>query len=573
MVVFWAAVGGLDPVWQGLLSVMILLGLAAFLGTVAEHLRQSAIVGYLIAGTLAGPHAWNLIPSPEVLRQVSELGVALLLFTIGLEFSLPELKRLGRAGLVAGFGQIIVTMGLTMAAVSFWLGWRAAVVVGSMVTMSSTACVLRLLVDRAEMESPHGRLSLAVLLLQDAAVIPLMLAVSLLARTGPWQTAVPKLLSALALGLVVIVLLYLLFQYVAPPLFALQARYRNRDLPILLAMTLALGAAVSAHAVGLSAAMGAFLAGVLLAVSPFAYQVRADVGPVKTVLVTLFFASVGMFGDPVWLIHNWPPVLAAALCIVVGKSLLVALICALAGVRLQFAVATGLTLAQVGEFSFVLATIAYHPAEGRALIDDTTFRTLLSATIVSLLLTPYLIAIAIPAGLWCERVWRLFRRRRLPVPAAGTAAEPSGGETEETTRPIVIVGFGPAGQRVAEELLAHGMNHIVVIDINPDNVAHARRYGLDGVLGDATQIEILEHAEVPQAAAVVLTVPMPQTARFLIQLIRHQAPSAMVIARSRYHIYRWALVQAGAHVVVDEEDEVGQVLARQLLAALQSPGD
>ncbi len=555
-------------VWQGLVSVLILLALAAFLGTLAEHLRQSAIVGYLLAGTLAGPHAWNLIPHPEMLQEVSELGIALLLFTIGLEFSVSDLRRLGRAALWSGLGQIVVTMLVVLPWLSLWLGWKRAFVVGAMVTMSSTACVLRLLADRAEMESPHGKLALAVLLLQDAAVIPLMLVVSLLNRSGAGQGSVPQLLWILLLGSGGVGVLYLVFQHLAPPLMSLQARYRNRDLPILLATSLALGAAVLARAVGLSAALGAFMAGVLLAVSPFAYQVRADVGPMKTVLVTLFFAGVGMFGDPLWFLAHWPQVLVVSGLIIFGKAMITSGICWWAGNPTRFAVATGLALAQVGEFSFVLATIAYQASSGQGLLDEMTFRTLLSATIVSLLVTPYLISVAMPIGIWVERCWvRSTQRVPSDVPTSDST-EAAQEAVPPPHKPIVIVGFGPAGQRVAEELLAHEIRQLIVIDMNPDNVAHGRRYGLQAVVGDATQIEILEHARVPHAAAIVVTIPTPQTSRFLIQLLRKEAPAAMLIVRSRYHIFRWALVQSGAHVVVDEEDEVGQAMARHLLEAL-----
>ena len=614
-----------EPFWSSLLAILLLLGMAAFLGTVAEHLRQSAIVGYLVAGTLIGPNGLRWIADPQPLGQLAELGVALLLFAIGLEFSIQELLRLGRVALWAGAAQVLVTLAVVTGVGSFAVPWKTAFVLACMVTMSSTACVLRVLADRAELELPSGRLSLAILLFQDAAVVPLMLLVSLMGRSGSLQSALQQLGLVVLTGGILVLVLHGLFSYLAPPLFALQARFRNRDLPILLAVALALAAAWLAHRAGFSPAMGAFIAGALLGVSPFANQIRADVGPIKTTLVTLFFASVGMLGDPVWLVRNAGWVAAAVVLVLLVKIVLTSTVACWAGARVRFAVATGISLAQIGEFSLVLATLAYHDRAGGGLLNEHLFRTMISATILTLLLTPYMMAVAGPVSVWSEnrieswlpvlrRVLTLWRRVRRPRPSVSTpgptvqegsaarsthdeglqaASQPvsEGGtavgqpctadlalSTQENDRSpistcplILIIGFGPAGQRVAEDLMARHKSELVVVDLNPENVATARRYGLRTVLGDATQRDILEHAGVRRAAAVVVTVPTPQAARMIIQLVRHESPGAMIFARSRYHVYRWALLHAGAHVVVDEEDGLGHQLAEQVLRAFHEP--
>jgi len=383
-----------------------------------------------------------------------------------------------------------------------------------------------------------------------------------------WQLAV-SLLAAAAL----ISAFYVVLTYLIPPVLLLPTWRRNRDLPILLAIVVALGAAWAAHRLGLSPALGAFVAGVLLAISPFATQIRADVQPLTTVLVTLFFASVGMFADLLWLVQNAALVVGLVVIIVAGKAIIVALLAWLCGQPLRLAVATACCLAQVGEFSFVLATIAHGNGAEGPLLSDEAFRALVTATILTLVLTPYLVAVAPRAGVAIQRLLPRFahgyhRRTGLDEPS------PEEGDRAAKVSPkrgcILIIGFGPAGQRVAEEVLSRETARrpgctIMVVDLNPDNLEVAKRYGLDAQLGDATRPEILEHAGLYDADAVVITVPTSTIVRQLIHLVRQLAPGVLIFARCRYHLHHWLLTSAGAHVVIDEENQVGQRLAQALL--------
>jgi len=568
----FAATG--HDVWHSLLEILLLLGLAMILGAVAEWLRQSAIVGYLIAGTIVGPSVLGLVSEQKDIAHVAELGVALLLFTIGLEFSFQRLMNLGRAPLVAGLFQVALTL-LIGAAVSTAAGLRPgeSVVVGAMVAMSSTACVLRILADRAEIDSPHGRLALGILLVQDAGVIPLMLLVTLLTTGGTLFNLLWQLDLTIISALVLLVGLYVFFTHVAPRLLLFTTWQRNRDLPILLALVMALGAAWAAQRLGLSPALGAFVAGVLLGASPFAVQIRADVEPVKTILVTLFFATVGMFGDAVWLLQNIGLVTIVVAAIVAGKVVITFVAVAVCRRRLQLAGATALCLAQVGEFSFVLATIARGEGVEAGIMSDTVFRAMVMATIISLLITPYLIALAPLADVWLVRLQRGWRARRASAPgppAAQLLSVPPGDESAARDR-IFVFGFGPAGQRAAEDLLAAHHSQLVVVDINPDNTQVAERYGLNALIGDASQSEILQHAKIQRASLVIITIPTPAVSRRLVHLVRHHAPHAMIFVRARYHMHRWQLAHAGADVVVDEEDRVGHELAARVLEMLDEP--
>ncbi|MHB8953445.1 MAG: cation:proton antiporter [Pirellulaceae bacterium] len=559
--------------WNSLTEILLLLGLAMILGAVAELLRQSAIVGYLLAGTIIGPSVLGLVSQQQNIFQIAELGVALLLFTIGLEFSVKRLVSLGKQPLLTGVLQVLLTL-IAGALLSWGVGLQPleSIVVGAMIALSSTACVLRILNDRAEIDSPYGRFSLGILLVQDAAVVPLMLLVTMLTTGGTMLSIVWQLDVALASAVLLIATLYVFFTYAAPGLLKLTNLQRNRDLPILLALVMAMGSAWGAQRLGLSPALGAFVAGVLLGASPFAVQIRADIEPVKTILVTLFFAAVGMFGDAVWFFHHMGLVCTVVLAIVAGKVGLTFLAARMCGVRRQFAAATALCLAQVGEFSFVLATIAHGGGGEETILSDTTFRALVAATIISLLITPYLIAVAPRAGDWFEHAWR--RRRRGAALSVDTPVDShdASANAQPTERDwIFIMGFGPAGQRAAEDLLAAHQNQLVVIDMNTDNILIAERYGLMAHLGDATQSEILEHAGIRRASLIIITVPTPFVSQRLVHLARHHAPGAMIFARARYHMHRWQLTHAGAHVVVDEEDRVGHELAARIREVLREP--
>jgi len=570
-------------VWSVLWDILVLLAMALVLGTLAERLGQSAIVGYLIAGTLVGPNVLGWISTQGELFSIAELGVALLLFSIGLEFSPGRLLKLGSIVLKTGSLQVVLTafIGYTVS-IAYGLGEQEALVVGMMVAMSSTASVLRLLTDRAEIDSQHGRTALGVLLVQDVAVVPMMLLVSIMATGGNWGLIIGKLALALILAALVIGLFYALFNVVAPRLMLLPTWRKNRDLPVLLAVIMATGSAWATHAVGLSPAMGAFAAGVLLAVSPFAVQIRADTRPLATLMVTLFFVSIGMFGDPMWLLGHWPIVTGIVLATVVGKSLIIALLARTFGQPWRYAIASALCLAQVGEFSFVLATIAHSDAVSTALITSTTFHAMVSTTILTLLCTPYLVAAAPLVGARGEQV--MLRWQRLLRPAAAMAGriprdhrarapeEASTGSSAGSDL-IVIVGFGPAGQRTAEGLMDSHREQMVAVDLNPDNIEIAQRYGLKAHLGDATQREILEHAGIYRARVFVVTVPDHTTTRHLIHLVRDLAPDAFIVVRCRYHVLHWELLNAGAHEVVDEEDQLGRRLAAQVRKHVGTPDD
>ena len=558
----------MEPLWNTLLNVLILLLAAMVLGALFERLKQSAILGYLLAGTLVGPNALNWVTGESTdVAAMAELGVSLLLFTIGLEFSWRRLRSMGAVALGGGVLQLIITIVVaTIIAKIFGLTMPAAIVIGAAIALSSTACVLRVLVSRADIESMHGRFSVGILLVQDMAVVPLVLLVSVLASGSGPATITIEIGRTILLAGGLFSAFYLLLNYVVPFALDTATMSRNRELPILLAIVIGLGSAWAAHRLGLSPALGAFAAGLLLAESPYATQIRADIASIRTLLLTLFFASIGMLGNISWIADHWALVLAVVAGSIIGKTLIVWLVLRLMGRTHRNALAAGLCLAQIGEFSFVLATqarLAGGP-DTAALIDDDLFRLLVSTAIATLFVTPYLVGAAPRiAGAVVGVLERAKLVKSLPlVPMHDTLV---------LQDHVILIGFGPAGQAVGETLTEE-QALVAIIDLNRRAVTTARRRGFLAHVGDARKAEVLEHVQVARARAVVVTIPDPASVRHIVALIRTLGPDVPIIARARYHAYRWELQVAGAHVVVDEEQTVGERLAAELEEYLEGDG-
>jgi CPA2 family monovalent cation:H+ antiporter-2 len=547
--------------WTALLDILILLLAAMVLGALCERLKQSAILGYLLAGTLLGPNALNWMPNHQAVSMIAELGVALLLFTIGLEFSWRRLRSIGPIALGGGTLQVLLTGALAAGCcLILGLGGRPAVVVGSVIALSSTACVLRLLVSRAEIDSVHGRNALGILLKQDIAVVPLVLIVTVLGGKGSGVQALWETLRAVGVAALLVGLLYVLMNFIVPRLLRSKDASRNHELPILLAIVTAVGSAWMSHKLGLSPVLGAFVAGILLATSPFAVQIRADVAPLRTLFLTLFFSSIGMLSNPAWIWEHWTLVAAAVAAIVLGKAIVASAVVRLFRYSLAHAVATGICLAQVGEFSIVLATVARHGQ----LISADLFELIIAATIATLFLTPYLVAVAPHIA---TAIGKLSAHGLLEL---STPDDTKIKTDRKLSNHIIIVGFGPAGQQVAQTLMKE-QAALVVVELNPKTAAHALALGLRTYIGNATRTEVMEHLQLVAAGAVTITVPDPATVRQIIACIRSLSPETPIIARSRYHIYRSDSIRAGATTVVDEEVEIGLRIASEAKKILQPP--
>ena len=537
--------------WQLLMELVMLLGGAFVLGALAQRLRQSPIIGYLLAGAILGPLLFNA----EVVNQTAELGVALLLFSIGLEFSFERLLRMGRMAFGGGSVQVAATMVIVTLALVGPLGMAQAVTVGAIVSLSSTAVVMRVLVDRSEVDSVRGRSCLAILLLQDIAIVPLVIMVSLFTPSAADLNIPLHILKigGSAVGLAAI--LYILLHFLVPLLLSMGTLFANRELTVLLALTVALGAAWAAHALDISPALGAFVAGMLLGGSPYATQIRADIGAVRTIMVTLFFASVGMLAKPMWFFTHLHWIIPIALVIVVLKSVIIFITGRLFGLDRQEALATGISLSQIGEFSFVLASAAY----GSGIMGDMAFDLIVSVIILLIFAAPYMVTWAHPIS---GKLNSVLGRSKAPTGSA--ADDPAAGAAQK----VLVIGFGPAGLEVARALKE---KHLipVVVDINPQSIKIGQPMGISVHLGNAAHEDVLLHAGLNHVCMAVVTVPDSRTAEDIVGLLRRLRPTLAIAVRCRYNRHIPDLKKAGADIIVDEELSSGKVLAQHIMSFVQ----
>ena len=535
-------------VWKVLLDIVLLLAGALLLGAVCSRFGQSPLVGYLLAGMLlGGPGSVQLVKEGREIDAVAELGVSLLLFSLGLEFSWARLMELGQRRLISGAVQVAATAVIgALLAVIVGVGVKEAIAVGMMIALSSTACVVRVLLDERELDSVHGRSSLAILLVQDVAVVPLALLMTLLAEGGAPGEVVLRLGRIILLAGALVAGLYLLLNTLAVRALRTLTLEQNRELTVLLAVVTGLGAAWAAHAAGLSPALGAFLAGMFLGGSPFATQIRADVASLRVVLLTLFFGAAGMVADPGWMFLHAHWVLLATAALIALKSGVIWVILRRAGQSHVNALATGLCLAQIGEFAFVLGSIG----RSAGVVSPGVYQLVVSTTITTLILTAYQAPAAPAMARWFIQRLRWQTDDAFVEQAPAHALPPA----------IVIIGFGPAGRHVADALRDCGLP-VVVIDLNPQAKTDAEACGFHGRIGDATQLEVLEHAQLASARLVVITIPARSAALTALAHVRNLAPAAHVIVRSRYDLHLADFQQAGAHQVVGDEQEVGHGLA------------
>jgi CPA2 family monovalent cation:H+ antiporter-2 len=537
--------------WSILIEITALLGLGALLGTLAERLGVNALIGYLLAGLCLGPGGFRLIGGEHV-GPVAELGVALLLFTTGLEFSFRRLRRLGAVPLWGGALQIVATI-LLAAALARVFGWepRRGLALGAIVCLSSTASVLRLLQDRTELETVTGRTSLGILLVQDVALVPLVLLVTLLGGTAGASSVAPGTRLTVAAALMLLIVLLPGGLRLMPRLLGHAVLTRNRELPILAAVAICLGATWSAHALGLSPALGAFAAGMVLADSPFATQVRADVGSLRALFLALFFIAIGMLARLDGFARHALVLPLAVAAILIVKTAVTALVLRLLRLPLRHAVATGVAVSQVGEFGFVLLQVA----DRSALFPPEVTEVLLLSIFCTLLLTPFLLPFA--------HRWGARRLVAVPDAAEDEAA------AERGRNHVIVVGYGPAGQGAVEGVHRRGLG-VLIVDASPGALNLARTRDLPVLLGDATYPEILDNAHLSRARALVITIPDPSTGLAILRLARGMEPALPIVVRSRYHRFAEDMEREGATRIFDEEAAAGTSLAEMVETCLDA---
>jgi CPA2 family monovalent cation:H+ antiporter-2 len=519
-------------------QLLLALAIAAAGVALFARLGLPPIPGFLVMGALVGPGALGLAPSSEAVRSLAEFGVVFLMFEIGLELPLDMLRRAWRTLAAVGALQVTVTLAVVaLGAAALGLSGRNALVMGGLVAMSSTALVMRLLAERGETDSPHGQLAVGVLIFQDLCIVPLLVGLPILAGV---VTLSPKPL-ALALGKAGLALgaLFVATGFAVPWVLDRLVRLRSRELFSLVAFLLAVGSAVAAEAMGLTLAVGAFCAGIMLGSSPWAHQLTAEIVPLRGVLLGVFFTAIGMLFEPAVALRLWPDVLIYLGAVVVLKAVVVFGVVTLALRRSpRLGLLTGIALAQTGEFSFVLA----EEAGGFGLLSPDLQQVFVAGSIMSLLATPFLIQLGPTLA---ARVSGGGARAR-----GGSEADMVSGEPAQ----VLLVGFGLTGRTIARVLRAARIRYRGV-DTNPENVRAARRAGEPVAYGDATRPAMLHHLGVEQARLVAIAISDPFATRAVVSHVRVIAPKARIVVRTRYVAEVDTLYRAGASAVIAEEFE------------------
>jgi CPA2 family monovalent cation:H+ antiporter-2 len=531
---------------------------AAVVGAILARLaHQPLILGYVAAGIVISP----LTPGPAVsdlhtFEIFAEIGVVLLMFSVGIEFSLRDLLRVKWIAIAGAPLGILLMTALGVAAHSV-LGWTVlqGAVIGMVISMASTMVLARLLIDRGELHTRHGRIMIGITLVEDLAVVVLMVLMPRLGALAPER--VLTIAGGVGLGVAILVPFFYLAAKVVPPLLSYVARMHSQEVFLLVALALALGTAALTHAVGLSLALGAFLAGLLISGSDYAHETLARLLPLRDVFGALFFVTVGALINPAAVLGNLPLLGALVALVLVGKLVIFTGVVLLFREPLWTAVLVGVGLAQIGEFSFILLQVARTAGH----VGDDVYHATLAASLLSILANALLVR-------WVPR-WIRGRVGREPDAREMTVVE---GGPERMAGHVVVCGFGRVGSAVAEAFETFEMP-FVAIEVDPDIVANVRRRGVHCVFGDASSAHILDAVGVERAVLVVVALPLIERADLAVRHVRRRNPSVPILARAHDYAGRDQLIHAGATEVIQPELEAASTLIRHALRRLDLPRD
>ena len=547
------------------LELTLVYLLAAVLGVVVcRSLKLPPMLGYLAVGVVIGPNALALARSSDGVRHLGEFGVVFLMFVIGLEFNLVKLRAMRSHVFGLGLLQVAFTMmAATLAALlvasvlpkAWGMNWQTALALSGALAMSSTAIVVKLMVERLELDSEHGKRVMGVLLFQDLAVVPLLVLIPALGATGE------QLFGALALAAlkatVLITVLLVGGQHVMRWWLTLVARRKSEELFVLNLLFITLSLAWLTELAGLSLALGAFIAGMLISETEYKHQVETDIRPFHDVLLGLFFISIGMLLDWRLVLERWPLVLLLVIFPVLFKAILVTLLAKGLGASWGVSMRTGLYLAQAGEFGFVLLTLA----QSNALVPPSLLNPILASMVLSMLATPFIImysnriVMKLVSGDWLQQSLQMTTIARKSINA---------------NKHVIICGYGRSGQNLARMLEGEGIPYMA-LDLDPDRVRQAAAAGDSVVFGDAARLQALMAAGLSRASALVVTYVEVQGALKVLGHARAHAPQVPVIVRTRDDHDLEKLQAAGAAEVVPEAIEGSLMLASHALALVGVP--
>lgn len=533
------------------IAIIVVAGLIG--GLIAQFLRQPLILGYILAGIIVGPFTGGVTVSDvHDIELLAEIGVALLLFGIGLEFSLKELKPVRKIALIGTPIQILLTMGLGLAIGQLW-GWEpiTSIWLGGLIALSSTMVVLKTLMSQGRLGTLSSRMMIGMLIVQDLAVVPLMI---ILPELDSLDSGLPVLgLAALKAAAFLFVMIFVGTR-VIPRLLAWIASWNSRELFLLAITAIGLGVGYVTYLFGLSFALGAFVAGMVLSESDYGHQALSDIIPVRDLFGLLFFVSVGMLFDPMFLLENALTILALVVVVSLGKGLIFGGLAVAFGYGNIVPLAVGLGLFQMGEFSFVLARVGLNTDS----IDADLYSLVLTAAVVTMVMTPIVSSLATPLYGLRQRWFKHEPLQTINLPATGLRDH------------VVIAGGGRVGQYVAQVLQRLGQA-FVIVELDHRRVMQAREEGFPVIFGDASQAVVLEATRIEAASVVLVTTPDIITTGAIVDQVRHLSPGVHIVARAEGVEQMRALHEQGVYEVVQPEFEAGLEITRQALLHLNTP--
>lgn len=537
-----------------LFDVLIFLSAAVIAVPIFRRLGLSPILGYLTAGLIIGPHSLAIIEDTEASRKFAEFGVVFLLFMIGLELSIERLRTLGRKVFGLGSLQVVIT-GLIIGSIAWALGLNinAATIIGGGLALSSTAFVLQILTERSERATPYGLTTFSILLLQDLAVVPLLLLVTLL---GSNETSFLEAFSMSALkGGIALLLIIGFGRFFLRPLFHIIAATRNAELFVSTTLLIVLGMGWAMSQAGLSMELGALLAGVLLAETEYKHQIEADIKPFRGILLGLFFMTIGMLIDVFFIINNLGTIALIFISLLIGKMLIITFLCRLFQMPLSTSIRTGFALSQGGEFGFVL----FGAAMALKIISPHITQILLAVIAITMLLTPLMFFVG-------NKLSSLIDKKSNDEPT------PIDEEIQTLNNHILIAGFGRVGQTVAKVVSDAGYSY-VALDLDQNRIKKCRSKTMQVYYGDASQIKVLEAAGVSKATSVVITLDEQATASRTVAALRAQYKDLPIYVRARDRKHIRHLETVGATAIVSEAAESSLQLGSIILSSLNVSTD
>ncbi len=532
-------------------DIVIILAVALPIIFLFKKLHLPAIVGFLIAGMIIGPYGFKLIQGIDEVEVMAEIGVILLLFTIGLEVSFSQLKKMKRFLLIAGGYQVLGTIVIgTLLLILFKLQLNHALFGGMLLSLSSTAIVLKLLSDRNELNAPQGKISLGILIFQDLAVVPMFLLIPILSAGASQDAGEIAMKLLIPFGALAIILI--LSKFLMPKIMFLLADLRMRDAFTIGTLLILLGTAYLTHTLGLSFALGAFIAGLILAESEYHSQIISDVLPLKDAFNSIFFVSVGLLLN-IQFVIDFPLTITLTTTIVLTlKALIIILIVLYLRYPFRIALVTGLGLAQIGEFSFVLA----QAGSNYGLISGPYYNIFLSSSIFTMILTPFLMKLSPSLGFLSQKVSR--------------ESEPGNDPKKDLTGHVIIAGYGLNGKNLARVLKETGIKYVIV-ELNPETVREEKNQGENILFGDISKEEILKSVNVKQANVLVFSISDPTTTRHALITAKRLNPDLFVVVRTRYVSEIEGLINLGADSIIPEEFETSLEIFRKVLRRYHIP--